>query len=249
MGNINQLLRGAFERSRDKFPNFIIQRMEFRLELPLRTNQNSYSFTLKQGSATSDGPNSVLLNDQDAFVLLATRLYAMKQNPSTTPVQYNNSQRFTYPEPQVFVGAPAGQATEYQSLWTLWNGQLSFKTGSLERIKPIDTYSHLYIPQAQVIPNDDNFNPLTAPSLAEFNGPNSQMFGYVEHQPTILLDGSQNNIFTVTLGSGDISGIDGSYLANGDQGAVTRNYIGLNLLGLLIMEGSTAAKRFDKSWE
>lgn len=245
--NVTSLLRDAYERTAQRFPNFITQRSELRIELPLKANQNIYPFQIKQGNTTTDGPNAVLLNDQDAFVLVATQLYVMKQNPSTTPVQYNNSQRFSYPDPQVFVGAPAGKAKEFAALWTIWNGQLAFNTSSLQRIKPIDLYSHLYSPQAQVIPSDDGtLLTITNPTLAEFNGPAND--AWVEHQPTILLDGSQNNTFLLTLGSGDITAIDGSYAADGDQDAVTRNYIGLRLLGLLVSEGSMQAKQFEKSW-
>jgi hypothetical protein len=241
------LLRAAYERAAARFPNFITQRQELRVELPLKSNQNQYTFQIKQGNTSTDGPNSVLLNDQDAFVLVATQIYVLKQNPTTTPVQYNNAQRFTYPDPQVFVGAPAGQALEYEALWAIWNGNMSFNTSSLQRMKPIDLYSHLYAPQAQVVPSDGGtLLTITNNTLAEFNGPAND--AWVEYQPTILLDGSQNNSFIVTLGSGDITAIDGSYAADGDQDAETRNYLGLRLLGLLISEGSMQAKQFEKSW-
>lgn len=241
------LLRAAYERAAARFSKFIIQRQELRVELPLQSNQNQYNFQIKQGNSSTDGPNSVLLNDQDAFVLVATQLYVMKQNPSSTPVQYNNSQRFTYPDPQVFVGAPAGLAEEWAALLTIWNGQMAFNTSSLQRMKPIDLYSHLYVPQAQVVPADDGtLLTITNNTLAEFNGPAND--AWVELQPTILLDGSQNNSFLITLGAGDIQAIDGSYAADGDRDAVTRNYLGLRLLGLLISEGSMQAKQFESSW-
>lgn len=245
--NVQSLLRGAYERVAAKFPNFIIQRSELRLEQQLQANQNQYQFQFKQGNNSTDGPNAVLLNDQDAFVLVATQLYVMKRNPSSTPVQYNNAQRFTYPEPQVFVGAPANRATEYQALWTIWNGTLVFNTNSLQRMKPIDAYSHLYAPQAQVVPADGGtLITLANNTVAEFNGPAND--AWVEHQPTILFDGQQNNTFIHTLGAGDILAIDGSYAADGDQDATDRNYLGLRLLGLLIANGAQAAKQFASSW-
>lgn len=240
------LLRAAYERAAARFPNFIVQRQELRIELPLQSNQNQYNFQIKQGNSSTDGPNSVLLNDQDAFVLVATQLYVMKQNPETTPIQYNNAQRFTYPDPQVFVGAPAGLAEEWAALFTIWNGQMAFNTSSLQRMKPIDLYSHLYVPRAQVIPPLADVLSNTNDTLAEFNGPAND--AWVELQPTILLDGSQNNSFIITLGAGDIQAIDGSYVAGGGRTAETRNYLGLRLLGLTISEGSMQAKQFDKSW-
>ena len=243
--NVTSLLRGAYERVSARFGNFIVQRQELRIELPLLSNQNQYTFQIKQGNSSSDGPNANLLNDQDAFVLVATQIYVMKQDPSTTPIQYNNSQRFTYPDPQVFVGAPAGQAEEWAALFTIWNGTMSFNTSSLQRMKPIDLYSHLYVPQAQVIPPLTDVLSITNNTLAEFNGPAND--AWVETQPTILLDGSQNNSFIITLGSGDITAISGAFGAAGSE-ADTRNYLGLRLLGLMVAEGSMQAKQFDKSW-
>ena len=244
--NVTSLLRGAYERVSARFGNFIVQRQELRIELPLLPNQNQYTFQIKQGNSSTDGPNANLLNDQDAFVLIASQIYVMKQDPSTSPVQYNNSQRFSYPDPQVFVGAPAGQAEEWAALFTIWNGTMSFNTSSLQRMKPIDLYSHLYVPQAQVIPPLTDVLSITNNTLAEFNGPAND--AWVELQPTILLDGSQNNSFIITLGSGDITAIDGSYQADGSHDADTRNDLGLRLLGLVIGEGSMQAKQFDKSW-
>lgn len=246
--NTVSLLRGAYDRTAARFGGFVTQRSELRVELPLKPNQNQYQFQIKQGNSTTDGPNAVLLNDQDAFVLVATQLYVMKQAPATTPPQYNNSQRFTYPDPQTFVGAPAGKALEYNALWTIWNGTMSFNTSSLQRMKQFDVYSHLYAPQAQVIPSDDGtLLTLLHPTVAQFNGPAND--AWVEIQPTILLDGSQNNTFTLTLGSGDLTAIDGSYAADGDQDATTRNYVGLRLLGLLVSEGAQQAKQFEKAWQ
>jgi hypothetical protein len=244
--NNTSLLRAAYERTAQRFPNFITQRSELRIEQPLQTNQNQYQFQIKQGNSSSDGPNAVLLNDQDAFVLVATQIYVMKQDPTTTPVQYNNAQRFTYPDPQVFVGAPASNAVEWAALFTIWNGQLSFNTSSLQRMKPIDLYSHLYVPQAQVVPPLDDVLSITNSTLAEFNGPAND--AWVEHQPTILLDGSQQNSFLITLGAGDTQAIDGSYVADGGRTADTRNYLGIRLLGLLVSEGAMQAKQFEKSW-
>ena len=244
--NNTSLLRAAYERAAQRFPNFITQRSELRIEQPLQSNQNQYQFQIKQGNSTSDGPNSVLLNDQDAFVLVATQIYVIKQDPTTTPVQYNNAQRFTYPDPQVFVGAPAANAVEWAALFTIWNGQLSFNTSSLQRMKPIDLYSHLYVPQAQVVPPLADVLSITNSTLAEFNGPAND--AWVEHQPTILLDGSQQNSFLIILGAGDTQAIDGSYVAGGGRTADTRNYLGIRLLGLLVSEGAMQAKQFEKSW-
>lgn len=258
MENKNSLLRAAYERVAALFPDFICQRSELRMERALQNNVSAYTFQVKQGNNTTDGPNQILLNDEDAFVLVATQVYVMKQQlaPAAGPAQYNNTQRFTYPDPQVFTGAPASRAEEWQALFTIWNGQLSFNTGSLQRIKPIDLYSHLYVPQAQVINPEAAIedvaigNGRTNPSLAEFGGFAMENYAWVEHQPTPIFDGKQNNSFTIGLGSGDLLAIQGNYTAAGVlDNTLPSNVLGLRALGILIANGAAEMKRFKESWD
>ena len=135
--------------------------------------------------------------------------------------------------------APAGRAVEWQALLTIWNGKLSFKTGSLERIKPTDTNEFMFAPAGAD-------QAATVISSRRAFGQENQ--GWVEQQPLFLLDGSQNNQFSLDLGSGDILAIDGSYVAGGGQTATSRNILVLSVLGINIANGAEAAKRFAQSW-
>lgn len=233
------ILRSAYDRAKLVFPEFVISRQVLRVEEPLANNKTNYSFQLKQGNSSTDGPLENLLNDSDAFVVCAVAIGIKKQDTTLTPPWYGNYQVYNYPPQATFVGAPASRAVEWQALLTIWNGKLSFRTGSLERMKPTDTNEYLFAPPgadqaATVISNRRQFGPETQ--------------GWVEQQPFLLLDGAQNNQFNLELGGGDILAIDGAYTSGGAATATSRNILVLSVLGLNIANGAEAAKRFAKSW-
>lgn len=232
-------LRATFERTKAVFPNFVISRQVLRVEESLSPNKSEYSFQLKQGNSSTDGPLENLLNDSDAFVMTHLMIGIKKQDTTLTPPWYGNYQVYNYPPQATFVGAPANKAVEWQTLLTIWNGKLSFRTGSLERIKPTDTNEYLFAPAAAD-------QAATVISSRRGLGDNSQ--GWVEQEATLLLDGSQNNEFRLQLGSGDITAIDGSWTSGGAQTATSRNIVVLMALGLNIANGAESAKRFAQSW-
>lgn len=238
-------LRAAYERTAQVFPNMIISRQEFRMEAALANNQSQYQLQLKQGNTSTDGPSQVLMNDSDAFVLCGISIGIVKHDTTLSPPAYGTFQIFTYPDGQVFVGAPAGQQTERASLLAIYNGTISFQTESLIRKKPSSTASYLYAPQAQVIAGSPTAGALTLP---QFGGWDEDSRGFVEEQPTPLLNGQQSNTFTVTLGAGDYTGIAGQYTAAGAATATSRNYLVVRLLGLLIANGAQPAMRFANAW-
>lgn len=225
-----------------------MNRHVLRMEQPLAPNQSTYKFQMKQGNLSTDGPNQVLLNQDDAFVLFGVSIGIVKRDTSTSPAQWSNNQLFTYPDPEYFIGAPAGSPFEYQALLTIFNGTLQFNTASLLRIKPHDTSDYLYVPREQVQPPVADVNDLLNPTLPEFGGRGDSSRSYIEMQPTPLIDGDQQNEFTLNLGAGSYVGIDGSYTAGGAQTATSRNYVVLRALGILIANGSASAKRFAEEW-
>jgi len=237
---MNTMLRAAFERAKEQFPKFVISRQVLRVEETLANNKTNYSFQLKQGNSSTDGPLENLLNDNDAFILLAVAIGIKKQDTTLTPPWYGNYPVYNYPPQAVFVGAPASRAVEWQALMTIWNGKLSFKTGSLERIKPTDTNEYQFAPAGAD-------QAATVISSRRAFGQESQ--GWVEQQGQLVLDGQQNNQFTLELGSGDILAIDGAYTSGGAATATSRNVLVLSALGLNIANGSEAAKRFAETWQ
>lgn len=234
-GSTQSLLRGPLERAQNIFSDFVISRQVLRVEEPLQTNRNQYKFQLKQGNSSTDGPLENLLNDSDAFVIVGVRIYIKKQDLTLDPAEFGNYELFSYPNKTEFDGTD-GTNFEWRALMTIWNGKLSFRTGSLERMKPTDTNEYLFAPAEQDV--GDN--------VSQFGGFSELNRGYVEQQPTLLLDGSQNNEFQLDLGSGSLDLIDGN--EGGETPPTTRNVVGLMILGLNIANGAESAKRFAKSW-
>lgn len=231
------LLRGAYDRASNLFPDFVISRQVLRMEQSLANNKSAYSFQLKQGNASTDPPLSVLLNDSDAFVLCALAIGIKKQDTTKSPQQVGNFTVYNYVNTAVFTGVPAGQATEAASLECIYNGKLSFRTGSLERIRPTDTREYKQAPDIQTA------------TISPFGGFGDFGRAWVEQQPTLLIDGSQNNEFTLQLGAGDYTGISGVYTSGGAATNTALNVLVLECLGLVIQNGAQAAKRFADSWK
>ena len=232
-------LRDTFERVKQQFPKFVVSRQVLRVEELLQPQKSSYDFQLKQGNTSTDGPLENLLNDSDAFVMTHIAIGIKKQDTTLSPPWLGNYQVYNYPPQAVFVGAPASSAVEWQALLCIWNGKLTFRTGSLERIKATDTNEYLFAPAGAD-------QAATVISSRRAFGDQSQ--GWVEQQATLLLDGSQNNQFTLQLGAGNITAIDGSWTSGGAQTATSRNVVVLSVLGLNIANGAEAAKRFASSW-
>lgn len=231
------LLRATTVRAQSVFPKFVISRQVIRMEQSLAANKSEYKFQMKQGNNSVDPPLSVLLNDSDAFVLCAISLGIKKQDTTQSPAWYGNYKVYNYVNALVFTGVPAAHATEAQSLQCLYNGKLSFKTGSLERIRPTDTREFEQAPDIQTT------------TISPFGSFGDFGRAYVEQQPPSLIDGSQNNEFTLQLGAGDYFGITGVYTSGGAATNTALNVVVLECLGLIIQNGAESAKRYMESWQ
>lgn len=231
------LLRATTERVSREFPKFVISRQVLRMEQLLSSNSGTYRFQMKQGNNSTDPPLSNLLNDSDAFVLCGLSLGIKKQDTTQTPPWYGTYKVYNYVNAAIFTGVPAAHATEAAALQCIYNGKLSFRTGSLERIRPTDTREFEQAPDIQTA------------TISPFGSFGDFGRAYVEQQPTFLIDGSQNNEFTLQLGAGDYFGITGLYTAAGAATNTAANVVVLEALGLIIQNGAESAKRFAESWQ
>lgn len=258
MASIQDRLARVVERTQTKFPEFMLQTQVLRRLVPLSSTRNNYQISLKFGNGNNpygDSGEEIFLDDNDAFVMCGLALRIQKVNTTTSPAQYGNFMPFTYPDPQYFVGAPAGQALESAALMCVYNGNLSFRTNTLQRIKPMSCVKFLFVPPTQVInaiaTDADTYpgNGLTNQRLPEYGGWDWESQGFIELLPSKILDGSENNQFELILANGSTTALDGSYAADGDQDATTRNYLSLEVFGVLIPDGSKSAKQFATSWD
>lgn len=216
---------------------FIITEAGLRVENLLQANKNSYHFDLYEGTSSTDRPTEVKLNRNDLFFVTHLALLIGKNDESTTPKQYGNFPLFTHPDPNYFVGAPAGVPKEYVALETVYNGTLQFDTANVSRFGPFPTNLLKYVPEAQ-------YQKFASPQLNdEFPqfGPHLEGRGFHRLTPNVIIDGQQTNKFVLTLGQGNYAAIEGA--VNQVPSAVnTRNYVALLLHGFRVISAAQAAK-------
>src|SRR5690606_27266716 len=106
----------------------------------------------------------------------------------------------------------------------LYQGKLSFKTGSIDRIEGLLTHHMKYVPSNGLVK-------LAAPQVGDEYpqyGATSEERGYHDLQPNIVIDGSKDNEFSLTLGQGVVTLIDGS--VDGAGAAVTTRNVAVLLI-------------------
>lgn len=222
-------------------PNkYIIQPKTLRVEQLLSTTRDTYEFQLYE-TPGAGRDQEIKLNRNDMFFISAIAVYVYKQNTSTTPAQYANTQKFTYPDTNFFPGAAGGTTPfEWMCLYLVWRGKLSLFTDPVQRIKDLDTSHMMYVPRRQYL--ESAFVGITSDTYPEF-GPEMQARGFFELPAMPALYGQQNNRLSLELGSGDKSVIDGAVDAAGNS-VNTRNVLQIALHGFNVENGAEAQGRW-----
>jgi hypothetical protein len=215
--------------------DFIITDATLRVEQSLSASKNKYSFDLYENPG-SDRSLERKLNRNDLFVVTDIALLIAKYNP--TSGDYANYRLFTFPDPNYFAGLSGG-VNEADSLFPLYNGEITITTKPVERLEGFLTSNLLYIPEGQTI--------LLAGSqlndtLAEFGGTNEKR-GFYPLQPNIILDGQENNSVELTLGAGQTTLIAGGFDNSGDP-VDTRNAVVIMLQGFEVKNGAQKVNRW-----
>lgn len=224
--------------------NFIITESSLRVEQVLASNQNQYGFDLYEGSSTVDRPLEIKLNRNDLYFATHIALGLAKYDPSTSPKRYGNYPIFTHPDTNYFNGTGGSALAEYQALETVYEGRLTFTTGSVTRFGPMASSNLKYIPNRALL---EGVAASTNTSLVypEF-GPSLEGRGFRRLTPNLVIDGQETNIFTLSLGAGDITNIAGE---TNEAGASvdTRNVVILQVYGFRAIGAGKAAKEAGAS--
>ena len=185
--------------------DFIINQNTLRIEQPLVTGRNSYKFDLYENSG-SDRPLEEKLNRNDVFFMTHLALCLTKQDETTTPKQYGNYPLFTHPDPNYFIGANGATTPEWQSLLPIFSGgKLTLKTSPVERLKDFLTLHLMYVPERGYL---IAAAPQVNAELPQY-GPSMEERGFFRTNPTIIIDGNENNSVELSLGAGDTTNIAG----------------------------------------
>lgn len=215
--------------------DFIINRACIRVEQPLAASKNKYSFDLYENPG-SDRPLERKLNRNDLFVVTDIALVIAKFNPTTG--DYANFRLYTFPDPNYFAGLVGG-VNEFESLWPLFNGELTITTKPVERLEGFLTSNLLFVPEKQtLLATGDQLND----EPAQF-GPTHQERGFFSLQPNIILDGQENNSIELTLGPGQTTLIAGGF-DNSGVAAQTRNVVIVQALGFEVKNGAQKVNRW-----
>lgn len=232
--NIQASLRQALEKARVKFPGMIMSLNQIRIEQTLAAAQNNYNFIMKDpGSQPADGSIQIRLNDNDAFVSVAAALCVRKfttANPGYFPLM-------TYPDPSYFTG---GSNTQSDALECVYGGSLAFKTASTVRIDSIGTSVFRYAPNSQYKVPTSNVpvTPFTTPNYSPGRvwpeyGPNYEAKGFVDLVNYPIIDGSEQNVWSLQLGTGALTNVG------------TDVNVCLLQMGILIKGAGASAKRWQ----
>jgi hypothetical protein len=201
--------------------NSVITQTDLRLEQLLKTNNNNYQLN-PFDSGAGNRPLEKKLSRNDLFCITHIGLSLTKQQEVDGQTVYANIPLFTYPEQSVFNGTGEAKALE-----TVYQASLDFKTSAQGRLENYLTHHNRYVPERGNIVAE-------APQGAIFPmyGPTFEQRGYSRINPNLLIDGDQDNIFDLRLGSGVLAGIDGSG-SDGDF-ADTRNVLVLFVRGFKV---------------
>jgi len=228
--------RAKYERVKAAIPEgskYVIQEHELLIMQQLLPTTRRYRFQLYDSQADGQRADEIKLNRNDAFYIthIALRIIRELSTDSATGLTAQNFPKFSYPPPGFFDGAAVGGATEAQSLESLYNSELSFKTNIVERIKDYSTTNFRLVTETQAAAN-----PLVAKD--QF-GPGEAMRGFKSITPNIGLSGQEDNIAELNV-LGNIGNINGDTNAGGTPGQGNLNWVALSLYGFLIIDGSKA---------
>jgi hypothetical protein len=172
---------------------FVIQEKRVIISQTLSTSSNTVDFDPWKSPAGVNNPDEVKLDKNSWLYNTAIGLWVSQYNPTTGDYNYPV---FSYVDTNAF--AKAGEAL---ALTKVYRGVLSYNAGSANRLQDISTSKFLYAPETQV------FVPTAGAAFSPmFNNKNSVS----EIQPYQVIDGSGDNTFTLKLGQGVSTNIDGS---------------------------------------
>lgn len=177
--------------------DYIITATDLRLQQMLLESQNVYEFDPYENRNVG-APLQQQLSRNDLFCITHIAVNVTKQNTEATPSEYGNYPLFTFPDPEFFSGTGEAKALE-----TIFNGKLSFSTSALTRLESFLLHNCRYVPERTSEQEGEG------PLIYQQYGPTAEARGYCRLNPNLLIDGQEDNKFTIRLGSGTFEGIEG----------------------------------------
>lgn len=195
----------------------------------LDSGKENYTFNLKDTSSP-DSPLEIKLSANDAFFLFGIGVGIKKYNPSNAASgHHGNYPLLTAPDPNYFLANDTVNLEEFEALEAIYNGDLTFSTGQVERISRLRARVFRFIGEQSVVkfaaPQINDERPSYGGSL-----PNMGLFMY---HPNLIILGNQDNKFVLNLAQGDRAQIAG-LVSSANVAVSTRNKVVLSLYGCIV---------------
>jgi hypothetical protein len=158
----------------------VLSQSYLRFETFLSTTKTSYDFGVLNNqtpNGIAQAPTENRLALQDAFYISELMVYIATASSPTD----SSYRLWTYPDTEFF---------NNNSLYTLYNGQLSLTVNNRQIVPSSDLIKYLQVPQTQ---NNQSIEPYT---IAQFDGSFANVI-----EPNLVLIGSKNSLINITLPS------------------------------------------------
>lgn len=174
--------------------NFVASQSNIVSILPISSATTNYVFNVKDGLANSGNANILpmesRLKDQDVFYTAGIGFFLTCYNFfGYTPIQF---QYWTYPSPALFNPAGLSDIGSLNGIWQL--GYLEYKVNGIVQIPKWWMGRHEFVPQTETGFGGVPVNPLW--DQQDYSGD-----GYLVTEPNWILNGGNNNLFSLTYGN------------------------------------------------
>ena len=220
------------------FKNPLITFTNLFFTVNLKNGQRVYDKINMNDNGNLSYPESRLMDDH-LFLPMYSAYFLTKysKNEGATNTFDGNYPWFTYPDENFFSDAPAGGVKEADCLRTIYfGGFLTMTIGGQMVMREIPGIDMLYRPGR---PFASTAGSGEASPVQQEWGPGAKMQGYHRLENDIVLKGKQDNKLTVSLGSGDVTNLEG-----GNDNANLGNKLIVAFKGLLYYGETSAQKGF-----
>lgn len=166
-------LNEIYAKVKNRFGNKIVQPGTLILEAALQNGKSTYQFHIKKGTGSSERSSERRLDQNDAFVAVATGLFLKKEDSA----KGGSAPIYTFPNATVFAAETDHVVTA--DLESVYNSSLAVKVGDVVYNEAMD------------------MNPCRVVRSAATE--KLSMDGYVANTPIITFDGTAKNEITLTL--------------------------------------------------
>ncbi|MEZ4925572.1 MAG: hypothetical protein R3A50_04800 [Saprospiraceae bacterium] len=198
----------------------------------LNTTSSTYSFH-PRGGVDPAVPGTALLDQNDVFIFNQLGLrFGRCAYASNTPSNHGIYPKLTYPDPNYFTGTGTTAGDESDQLKEIVNGYLDLKVSGQAVIDKLACSELVFNPDATFT---------SSPEALPAYGGSPGYRGLSKLDPTFIIDGMNDNEFTVQLANGPKGNIDGN-ISTGTTDSGVRNILYIAAAGWKLKNFANGSK-------